>query len=375
MVLVLSIISSNNLIDAGPDKAVHKPDWSHPKGTSPWPEYGERPDTDTPEVKAWVKLVDWSKVPKLPIGRSKSLATRPSAPVTKFPQAINEWGLTFDDDPQPGTTEKLLGLLKEKDATATFFMTGMKSAKAPWLLQETVDQGRHLASHTWSRSGMTTLTNEEIVAELKWTEKYIYDHTGYKVKYFRPPYNDVDNRVRAIARELGFRTVNGIHMIGGGEHDLSQGYCQQLQEGSSEPSQRDNGVITLEHDGDPKMTVMAPTLLDMGIAKGLKPMHIAQCLGDQPESDASKGSQQPSQPQQLQQQKPTEQKSSNEGKDKATDTIKSVLKSGTESSSNDPSVAKEVTDSKTKASGSSRLSRVVGVAGWAVMVAAASLAF
>lgn len=40
----------------------------------------------------------------------------------------------------------------------------------------------------WSHSGLTTMTNEEIVGELKWTEKYIFDHTGYKVKYFRPPY-------------------------------------------------------------------------------------------------------------------------------------------------------------------------------------------
>lgn len=44
------------------------------------------------------------------------------------------------------------------------------------------------AQLAWSHSGLTTLTNEEIVAELKWTEKYIFDHTGYKIKYFRPPY-------------------------------------------------------------------------------------------------------------------------------------------------------------------------------------------
>ncbi|KAK3828820.1 MAG: hypothetical protein J3Q66DRAFT_383459 [Benniella sp.] len=421
MALVLSIISSNNLIDAAPDKAVHKPDWSHPKGTSPWPEYGERPDTDTPEVKAWVKLVDWSKVPKLPIRKVKNIGDAPECPGHEVPAGDcwwtctgcfaeddvvdcpnkNEWGLTFDDGLQPGTTEKLLGLLKEKNATATFFVTGMNSAKAPWLLQETIDQGHHLASHTWSHSGMTTLTNEEIVAELKWTEKYIHDHTGYKVKYFRPPYGDVDNRVRAIARELGFKTV-----IWSNEWDTQD---WQLEENTISAKdivnifkkdlqnlpKHDNGVITLEHDGDPKMTAMARTLLDMGIAKGLKPMHIAQCLGDQvgynavppttttttttttgskPESDASKESQQPSQPQQPQQQKPTEQESPNEGKDKATDTTKPVPKSGAELS-NDPSVAKEATDSKTKASGSSQLSGVVGVAGWTVMVVAASLAF
>lgn len=170
--LVLSVISFNSLIDAVPNKAsTHMPDWSHPKGTSPWPEYGERPDTETPEVKAWVKSVDWSKVPKLPIRKVKNAGDAPEcseeapkedcwwtcsgcyAPddIVDCPNK-KEWGLTFDDGPQPGTTEKLLELLKDKNATATFFVTGMKSAEAPWLLQETINQGHHLASHSKNHS-------------------------------------------------------------------------------------------------------------------------------------------------------------------------------------------------------------------------------
>lgn len=214
---------------------------------------------------------------------------------------------------------------------------------------------------------------------------------------------DVDNRVRAIARELGFKTV-----IWSSEWDTQDWQLEEntisskeivniFQKDLNKLPDRENGVITLEHDGDAKMTAMARTLLDMGISKGLKPMHIAQCLGDKvgynavppttsatttsnkPESEAAKGSEQqqsPSQPQQKPaEQKPTEQKSSNDSKDKAVDTTKpAVPKSGTESS-NGASVAKEATDAKTKASGSSRLSGVASAAGWAVVVVAASLAF
>lgn len=43
---------------------------------------------------------------------------------------------------------------------------------------------------------------------------------------------------------------------------------------------RKKGVITLQHDGDKKLVTMARTLLDMGIKKGMRPMHIAQCLDD-----------------------------------------------------------------------------------------------
>ncbi|ORZ27026.1 hypothetical protein BCR41DRAFT_287182, partial [Lobosporangium transversale] len=250
---------------------------------SPWPRYGETPDTDTPEVKAWVQAVDWSKVPKLPIRKTKSRGDPPDCPEHEVPEdecwwtcsgcfahddvmdcpAKDAWGLTFDDGPQPGTTEDLLELLKHKNVTATFFVTGMKSSRAPWLLQETIDQGHHLASHTWSHSGMTTLTNEQVVAELKWTEKYIYDHTGYKIKYFRPPYGDVDNRVRAIARQLGFKTVIWSHEWDTQDWQLEENTITPTQiesifkNGLKSLSKRETGPISLEHDGDPKMVTVA----------------------------------------------------------------------------------------------------------------------
>ncbi|KAF9425268.1 hypothetical protein BGZ94_007690 [Podila epigama] len=297
--------SSGQMVEGKPTKA-HKPDLSHPKGSSPWPKYGEKPDTNTPEVKQWVKLVNWSKVPKLPIRYTKSPGDPPECPKKETPKGDcwwtcsgcyapddvvdcpnkKEWGLTFDDGPEPGTTEKLLDLLQEKNVTATFFVTGMKSSRAPWLLQETVDRGHHLASHTWSHSGLTTLTNEEIVGELKWTEKYIFDHTGYKIKYFRPPYGDIDNRVRAIARELGFKTVIWSNAWDTQDWQLPEETITSKQivgifnDGLHELPTRNRGVITLEHDGDPQMVTMARTLLNMGMKQGMKPMDIAKCLAD-----------------------------------------------------------------------------------------------
>ncbi|KAG0238206.1 chitin deacetylase [Actinomortierella wolfii] len=284
----------------------HKPDIRKMNGQiSPWPKYGEKPDTNTPEVKAWVKEVDWSKVPNLPIRKVKSPGDPPECPshvnekdcwwtctgctaeddVVDCPDQ-NAWGLTFDDGPEPGVTEKLLALLEEKNVTATMFVTGMKSSKGPWLLKDILAKGHHLASHTWSHSGLTTLTNEEIVAELKWTEKYIFDHTGYRVKYFRPPYGDIDNRVRAIAKQLGYKTV--IWSSGWDsqdwqleEHTITTGQIEKLwKDDLKKVGTRHKGVVSLEHDGDPANVDMARTLLDMGMKKGMKPMDIATCLHD-----------------------------------------------------------------------------------------------
>jgi len=167
MALIMTAFSSTTLIE-GAAKMAHKADISHPKGSSPWPDYGEKPESNTPEIKAWSKLVDWSKVPNLPIRKTKSPGDPPDCPKKDPPKSDcwwtctgcfapddvmdcpgkKVWGLTFDDGPEPGVTEKLLDLLDEKNVTATFFVTGMKSTKAPWLLQETIDRGHHLASHS-----------------------------------------------------------------------------------------------------------------------------------------------------------------------------------------------------------------------------------
>lgn len=93
--------------------------------------------------------------------------------------------------------------------------------------------GAHLGGHTWSHpvshtpvpidsitrlkavhlfcsrlQMLTTLTNEQIVAELGWGSQAIFDATGQVPKYYRPPYGDLDDRVRRIAADVfGLKSV------------------------------------------------------------------------------------------------------------------------------------------------------------------------
>lgn len=60
-----------------------------------------------------------------------------------------------------------------------------------------------MAVHTWTHPYMTSLSNEEVVAELGWTMEIIRQSSGGRIpKYWRPPYGDSDNRVNAIAKEV-----------------------------------------------------------------------------------------------------------------------------------------------------------------------------
>lgn len=92
---------------------------------------------------------------------------------------------------------------------ATHFMIGGSIVGAPDLFKGVFDRGGHIASHTWSHSRMTILSNEQIVGELGWTMQAISDNTGGRLPLFwRPPYGDLDNRVRDVAKKVfGLETV------------------------------------------------------------------------------------------------------------------------------------------------------------------------
>jgi hypothetical protein len=46
--------------------------------------------------------------------------------------------------------------------------------------------GHHIASHTWSHKLMTSLTNDEVLAELYYAQKAVKFVTGLTPKYWRP---------------------------------------------------------------------------------------------------------------------------------------------------------------------------------------------
>ncbi len=58
--------------------------------------------------------------------------------------------LTFDDGPDPEDTPKILDLLKQYHAHATFFVVGNKVVRNPDILKREAAEGHELANHTYS---------------------------------------------------------------------------------------------------------------------------------------------------------------------------------------------------------------------------------
>ncbi|EIW64552.1 glycoside hydrolase/deacetylase [Trametes versicolor FP-101664 SS1] len=276
------------------------------------------PPTDSPEVQQWIKEVAASGVdiPNFaPTTADGSCASNAAAAADstrcwwtcggcKADDDIEEcpdkmtWGLTYDDGPALYTGD-LLHYLDSVNLKATFFVVGSRAISYPALLQNEYMAQHQIAVHTWSHHPMTTLTNEQIIAELGWSKKIIKDVLGVTPTYWRPPYGDVDNRVRAIAKAMGLQTsiwtrISPTATFDTGDFDINGGTItseQVLNNWQSiigNATVIDHGFIVLEHDlfqqtVDIATGYILPDALAHQPPFDIKPM--VQCL-NKPLSDA-----------------------------------------------------------------------------------------
>ncbi|KII93728.1 carbohydrate esterase family 4 protein [Plicaturopsis crispa FD-325 SS-3] len=243
-----------------------------------YPPLDKPPPTDSPEVQQWIQDVKNSgvNIPNINAtvdgGCPANLAavaddanrcwwtcggcTR-STDITTCPDKMT-WGLTYDDGPSLYTPD-LLNYLDSQSLKATFFVVGSRALSNPGILQAQYMGGHQIGVHTWSHPSLTTLSNEEIIAELGWTKKIIKDVLGVTPNTMRPPFGDIDDRVRAISTAMGLTPIIWTRIspmatfdtedfeISGGTVTVQQ-VMQNWESILGNASTINNGFIVLEHD-------------------------------------------------------------------------------------------------------------------------------
>ncbi|CAG8437726.1 10131_t:CDS:2 [Ambispora gerdemannii] len=178
-----------------------------------WP----RTDVAPPPVPSWTALVNQTTILNIPISGEICPSTDTYCSWRCAPKCsrstdiescsqIKDWGFSFDDGPSNNTLP-VLDFLKSQGIKATFFVIGSRVIEYPDILNKTYAAGHDIAIHTWSHTKLTTQTNEQIIAELKWTEKAIKQVIGITPKFMRPPYGDLDDRVREIIKQLNYTAI------------------------------------------------------------------------------------------------------------------------------------------------------------------------
>ena len=95
--------------------------------------------------------------------------------------------LTFDDGPRWDTTQRLLDGLRERGASATFFLIGRQIPGNEDLVLRMKAEGHQVGNHTWNHvtlSGSLTADLEE----LRRTDALLQELLGSGTYWVRPPY-------------------------------------------------------------------------------------------------------------------------------------------------------------------------------------------
>lgn len=119
---------------------------------------------------------------------------------------------TFDDGPTDATA-MLLDYLDSVNQKTTFFELGSRVVDNYLVTQRGFASGHQIAGHTWSHPNLTSLTNEQIYAELQWTIYAIHAAIGQIPKYFRPPYGYINDNVRRVAAQLNLTVIPFIPLL------------------------------------------------------------------------------------------------------------------------------------------------------------------
>jgi len=216
--------------------------------------------------------------------------------VARYGYSPNKIAITFDDGPDPEWTPKILNVLKNKNASATFFLIGIQTEKFPGVAQRIFDDGNLIGNHTFTHPDVTNASTGYMKFELNLAERLYASQFGERTVLFRPPYAideepDTADQVRPleIPQEMGYITVgNRIDPNDWSEHPRRS--AEQITEYvlSHLPPCRVGdlrcGNIVLLHDGggDRSETVRAlPMIIDGIRAKGYEIAPVYELLGMQ----------------------------------------------------------------------------------------------
>ena len=115
--------------------------------------------------------------------------------------------LTFDDGPHPQGTPAVLEVLRERGATATFFLAGEQVALRPSLAAEIVAAGHRVELHCHRHRNLLRLTPSELLDDAERARATIEDACGQAIADYRPPYGIFSAATLRAVRRRGWRPV------------------------------------------------------------------------------------------------------------------------------------------------------------------------
>ncbi len=197
--------------------------------------------------------------------------------------------LTFDDGPDGRWTPKILDILKQKNAPATFFILGQNMQRRPDLVLREIREGHDIGSHTWTHPNIAQVSAAQATVELNATQRLFEVITGKSLRLFRPPFfGDAEPSTARevapilLAQNLGYLTVGLRVDTDDWQKPSPDRIVARALQRLSDKNPETGGQVMLLHDagGDRSRTVAAlPALIDQLRANGYRLVTVSDLAG------------------------------------------------------------------------------------------------
>ena len=143
------------------------------------------------------QLLLWGLALAALLGCTEGSQSLPAGTCTPLEERTKYVALTFDDGPRRTTTTALLDGLRERGASATFFLVGEDIEGNEDLVERMAAEGHQVGNHTWSHIRLKGAPPEQVSEELGKTSEKLTEVLGEGTYWVRPPYGQLDESQKA----------------------------------------------------------------------------------------------------------------------------------------------------------------------------------
>jgi peptidoglycan/xylan/chitin deacetylase (PgdA/CDA1 family) len=180
--------------------------------------------------------------------------------------------LTFDDGPGM-YTDSILNILEQYNARATFCVQGKHIKGKNETLLRAVALGCEIIGHSWEHERFTELECEEIQRQILDVHSLIESIAGVMPAIYRPPFGEIDERVRLASEEVGFALLKwSVDPKDWQDRDADLIYDRILADVK-------NGSVVISHDVYETTAMAMVQLIPELIATGYQLVTVSELLG------------------------------------------------------------------------------------------------
>ena len=218
---------------------------------------------------AVILLIFWAVSSPAIVGVS---ANQRSLPVYSVERSDKRVALSFDAAWGNEDTQTLIDILDSYGVNTTFFVVGDWVDKYPESVKALSDAGNEVMNHSSNHAHFSTLSSEQIAADVTACNEKIAAVTGVTPTLFRCPYGEYDDHVIQAVEALGMTAVqwdvDSLDWKGISAQEIQQRVLKNVRSGS----------IILFHNAAEHTPEALPGIIEALQADGYTIVPISQIL-------------------------------------------------------------------------------------------------